>query len=303
MFKNALTTIALLLSVAYGHSQSKSGDKINVQIDTVKGLGNAPDTIITRTAQLSFDEKISINYVRDESAIQFLRPYFVEQIVDPGNESHPLYLVQIKAAQEKLKEIKTTILKDLVTKGSYADYMEKFGIATEADVNSITLVHIPEYYISPNIVLYKAGDNIAKYYNLSTGEPQYLLISHNKILGTLKSYNGKSVIRPLPHELVENYYQIKNSGKKPISLNQSVQSAAPKKMSDMKMFGYMEQGHLVYSDYSERIVSRAGLDQKGSEVHKRRTLQRAESSLADRSRFSLIQQLVDAELNVLKHKL
>lgn len=47
--------------------------------------------------------------------------------------------------------------------------MNKYSIGNEADLNLITFVHIPMYYITPNIVFFQNKDNVAKYYNLGTG--------------------------------------------------------------------------------------------------------------------------------------
>lgn len=283
---------ALTLLNVYCYSQNK------VEVVTVKGRGNALDTVITKKTELAFNKTFPNNYKRDESVVQALRPYLVSEVLDPRNHSDQLYLDHVKDAREKLPEAKSALFQHLKT-SSYREYMNKYNIGNEADLNLITFVHIPMYYITPNIVFFQNKDNVAKYYNLGTGGLKYLMIKNDTLIGYLDFYNNKSIFRKIPNALAQSYYQIKRLGKAPIILSQSVSTADPKKIiGGINMFGYVDEGHLIYSVYEEGIVQENGAGQKKQVYRKDYVLQTAESFLAEKQGNSTIKQWLNTKVNM-----
>jgi hypothetical protein len=295
--KISLTAISILLLTAYSYCQSGK----NILTTTIKGSGNALDTIITRKTELSLDKTFPNNYKRDEAVVQVLRPYLVSEIVDPGNRSHPVYLDYVKDARKKLPEAKSALLQRIKSSSSYREYISKYNIANEADLNSITFVHIPVYYMTPNIVFLKNGDNIAKYYNLVTGGLKYLMLRNNRLIGYLDFYNGKSSIIWMPNFIAEGYHQILKLGKTPIVPCLSVGTRDSKEMlGGINMFGYMDQGHLILSICDEGIVQNAGYGPKNPVFRKNYTLETAESFFSGNGGRSTINQWLDNAVNSLK---
>lgn len=227
MKKTSHIAAFLLLLTSYSYGQNA-----DIQTTTVKGQGNAMDTIITRTTYLSFGESLPNNYKRDESMVQGLRPYLVADIADPSNLTHPIFLAQIKDAREKLPLAKAELLDLMKASKSYTERMTKFGIANDADLNSITFVHIPVYYITPNIVLFKNGENIAKYYNLAGTGLKYLAFRDKQLIGYLDFYEHKNRFKsefiPALPPAKESYNQVVAMGKRPIALLQSIYAAEQK---------------------------------------------------------------------------
>lgn len=298
MKKISLITVTLLSLTAYSYSQNSK-----ILTTTIKGRGNALDTVITRKTELSFNKRFPNNYKRKESVVQTLRPYLVSEIVDPRNHSNPIYSNHLKNAREKLPEAKAALLQHIKTSSSYKEHMNKYNIANEGDLNSITFVHIPMYYITPNIVFFQNSENVAKYYNLGTGGLKYLMLKNNRLIGYLDFYNGKSIFREIPNLLEESYYQIKRLGKNPIMLSQSVSTSDPKKIiGGLNMFGYVDQGHLIFSLYEEGALQKneSGLNKRV--FRKDYVLQTAGSFLSETQGSSTIQQWLNAKVNSLSKR-
>ncbi|TKC06960.1 hypothetical protein [Pedobacter frigoris] len=298
MKKISLITAILLLLNAYSY-----GQKGKVQTTTIKGRGNALDTVVTRKTELSFNKNFPNSYKKKESVVQTLRPYLVSEIVDPRNHSHPIYSNHVRDAREKLPEAKAALLQHIKTSSSYKEYMNKYNIASEADLNSITFVHIPMYYITPNIVFFQNSENVAKYYNLGTGGLKYLMLKNNSLIGYLDFYNSKSVFREIPKLLTESYYQIKRLGKSPIMLSQSISTSDPKKIiGGINMFGYVDQGHLIFSMYEEGTLQKNESILKKRVFRKDYVLQTAGSFLSDEQGAPAIQQWLNTKINSLKKR-
>lgn len=165
MKKTMLTTMLMLCITAYSFCQTAK----NIQTTTIKGRGNAMDTIITKKNELSFNKTYLNSYKRDEAVVEALKPYLVSDMVTPGNYSHPAYLARIKEAKEKLPLAKADLLARMKSSQNIREKMSKINITNETDLNTISFVYTPVYYPTPNIVFFKNGDNIAKYYNLARG--------------------------------------------------------------------------------------------------------------------------------------
>jgi len=216
----SISTFLLLLS-AYSY-----GQKENIQTTTIKGQGNAPDTVITRKTELLFGKTYPNNYKRDEIAVQVLRPYLVSDIVNPANQSHPRYLDRTKEAREILPEAKAGLLALMKVSSTTREFLAKINIVNEADLQAITFAYIPVYYPTPDIVFFKNGENIAKYYNLGRGALKYLMLRNNMLVGFL-NYNpdypySKSQFFPVRPPDLASYNQIIKLGKTPIGLKQSI---------------------------------------------------------------------------------
>jgi len=306
MKKISLITAFLLSITSYSYSQNGK-----VQTTTIKGRGNALDTVITKETDLSFNKISPNNYKRDESVVQALRPYLISDIVDPTNRSHPFYLEHIRNAREKLPEAKAELLELMKASRSYRERMARFNIANEADLNSITFVHVPRYYLIPNIVFFKNGENIAKYYTLAGVGLQYLAFRNNRLFGYLDFYENKSTFKSdfvaALRPAVEGYNQIIKLGKTPIALNQGI-SIYLKNVGaggHVHMFGYVDQGHLVFSCYGEGIVQKVGTDAYVApkpRFHKEYTLKTAESFFSGNRGRSTINQWLDNAVNSLKSR-
>lgn len=305
MKKLALIATFLLLLSAYSYGQNGT-----VQTIIINGRGSALDTVITKEVELSFNKTFPNNYKRDESVVRVLRPYLVSDIVDPTNRSHPLYLEQVRDAREKLPLAKSELLEHMKASRSYRERMAGFNIANETDLNSITFVHIPVYYLAPNIVFFRNGENIAKYYNLGRGGLKYLAFRNNKLVGYLDFYNNKSnfksdFIRIHLYEK-ESYNQIIKLGKIPFGLKQGI-SEDPKIVSGghVNMFGYIEQEHLVFSYYEEGVVQKVGADAyvaPDPRFRKEYTLKTAESFFSGSGSRSTINRWLDNTVNSLKSR-
>lgn len=304
MKKIALIAVFLLLA-AYGHGQTGKTDQENIRIDTIKGSGNKLDTIITRKTEFSFNKTFPNNYKRDETVVQALRPYMVSEIVDPGNQSHPIYLGHLSEARQRLPEARLALLQCIKTGKMSREYMSKYNLANETDLNSITFLHIPVYYVTPNVALFQIGENVAKYYNLAIGGFTYLMFRNNRLVGYLNFFNGNSNIVWMPDFITGGYTQIKKLGKKPIVLNLEVHTTNPKSTKGhINLFGYMDHGHLIYSRYDEGIIKKVAMDAVAEPYaffKKSYTLETAESFLfGNQSGPPTINRWLDNAVNRLK---
>ncbi|TKC06955.1 hypothetical protein [Pedobacter frigoris] len=311
MKKIALIAVFLLLT-AHSYGQTGKTSQNNVRIDTIKGRGGALDTVITRKTKLSFDTNFPNNYKRDESVVQALSPYLVSEIVDPTNRSHPFYLERARDAREKLPLAKAELLKRMKGNSDDRARMAKLDINSEGDLNSITFVHVPMYYITPNIVFFKNGENIAKYYNLAGLGLKYLALRNNRLLGYLDFYENKSGFKsnfiPALRLSVESYNQITKLGKTPIAFTQDIYAVDSKNAGaggHPNVFGYVDQGHLVFSYYSEGIVKKVGTDAHVApdpRFYKEYTLKTAEAFFSGSGSRSTINRWLDNTVSTLKSR-
>lgn len=311
MRKIGLIAVFLLLT-AHSYGQTEKADQQSIRMDTIKGRGNALDTVITKETELSFNKTFPNNYKRNESFVQALRPYLVSDIIDPTNRSHPFYLELVRDAREKLPLAKSELLEFMKASSGVRERLARFNITSEADLNSITFVHIPMYYITPNIVFFKNGENIAKYYNLAGVGLKYLAFRNNRLLGYLDFYESKSGFKsdfiPALRPSVESYNQIIKMGKTPIALRQSIYTINSKNAGaggHPNVFGYVDQGHLVFSYYSEGIVQKVGTDvyvAPNPRFHKEYSLKTAESFFSGTGNRSTINRWLDNAVNSLKSK-
>jgi len=304
--KKIALIVAFLLLAAYGHGQTGRIGQENVRIDTIKGRGNALDTVIRRKTDLSFNKTFPSNYKRDESVVETLRPYLVSDIVDPGDQWHPFYLGHLREARQRLPEARLALLQCIKTGKMSREYMSKHSLANEADLNSITFLHIPVYYVTPNVALFQIGENVAKYYNLATGGFTYLMFRNNRLVGYLNFYNGTSNIVWMPNFITGGYTQIKKLGKKPIVLNLEVHTTNSKSTKGhINLFGYMDHGHLIYSLYDEGIIKNVAMDAIAEPYTfflKSYTLETAESFLFGNPSRSTINQWLENAVNRLKSR-
>ena len=260
MKKTTLSAILIFLLGAYVYPQSNKTE--NVKESTVKGRGNALDTIVRRKTALSVNSTYQIKYTRDERIANLFSPYLVKDIVSPGDHSHSVYLRRVKEAMEILPKAKSELVKRMKTSSTFKERLEQLNINNEADINSINFVHFPVYYVTPNVVNFRDGENFANYYNLSRGILKYLMLRNNKLIGFLDVNNDKgnftvATIAIHPFEL-ESYNEIVRLGKVPIGIKQSVSTSDKVGAGHIKTFGYMDQGHLVLSLYSQATVKNIG---------------------------------------------
>ena len=293
MKKIASIASLLLLLSAYSYGQN------NVKITTIKGRGKAMDTVITRKTELSFGKTFPNNYKRDEEAVQALKPYFVTEIVKPGNLSNAHYMNRKKEAKEKLPLAKTELLEKMKVSQRVREHLARFHIVNEADLNAISFVYIPAYYPTPNLVFYKNGENIANYYNLGRGALKYLMLQNNILIGFLNFFpNGskyfKSDFFPAHEWEVESYKQVVKLGKTPIAVKTGI-SNNPEYVGGggVDKFGYVEQNHLVISYYDEGITQTRNVhtgEVSKPVFHKYYTLETIESYLSGNGSSSTINQ-------------
>ena len=297
-----ITAFLFALTVS-GYSQ-----KGDVRTTTIKEQGNALDTVVTVETDLSFNRTFPNNYKKDESVVQALRPYLVSEIVDPINHSHPLYLERARDGIEKLSTAKTELLEFMKVNRSLRERLARFKIGTEADLNAVTFVPVPRYYLTANIVYFENGENVAKYYNLAEVGHQYLAFRNNRLFGYLDFNEGKSKFKsdfiPAHRIAVESYNQIVKLGKTPITLNQGI-SKSPKNVragGHPHVFGYLDQGQLIFSYYEESVVQKVGTDAYVAPEPRFRkvyTLKTAEAFFFGNGSQSLINQWLERSVSTL----
>ncbi|WP_316787671.1 hypothetical protein [Pedobacter frigoris] len=156
----------------------------------------------------------------------------------------------------------------------------------------------------------KNGENIAKYYNLAQVGHQYLALRNNRLFGYLDFYENKSGFKsnfiPALGPSVESYNQIIKLGKTPIAVSQSIYTINSKNAGSgghPHMFGYVDQGHLVFSYYSEGIVKKVGTDAyvaPDPRFHKEYTLKTAESFFSGSGSRSLLNLWLERSANGLE---
>ncbi|TKC09689.1 hypothetical protein [Pedobacter frigoris] len=304
-----LTAISIVAPTVNGYAQTRTDSQPKEQVIRIKGKGNAMDTVIRRKAELSVPKSFRSNYTRDESVVQVLRPRLVQQIVDPGNHSHPIYLEHMADGRQKLPEVKQGLLRAIETDSSKRRHMAIQNIADEADLNAITFMHIPVYYLTPNVVFYQDGENVAKYYNLATGALKYLMLRNNTLIGYLSFINGKSYVAWMPGFTTGGYDQIEKLGKNPVVLDLGIGTLEQKKMSGgINLFGYMEQGQLIYSSCDEAAIRLIPTDaiiiNPDTYYRKYYALETAESFLFGRERGGLptIQRWLEDAVNKLNKR-
>lgn len=301
--KKILTAIFFMLLAVYSYGQQGY-----TQTATIKGRGNAPDTIVRKKTELSFNKTFNNNYKREESIVQALRPYMVSDIVNPTNVTHPVYLQRARDARETLPQAKAELIEVMKKGVTSKELMARVGIVNEADLNAIKFVFLPVYYITPNIVFFKNGDNIAKYYNLGTGAMKYLMLRNDEPVGYLDFWKNRSAFKSTfyrisPNEL-ESYRKIVKLGKKPVGIRQSIFTDPDQAGGESVFpFGYVEQGHLVFSYYEEGVIQQAGIDQHvapNPRFCKTYTLETAESFFSGSGNHSIISTWLESTVNHLK---
>ncbi len=301
--KIALCATSLLLLSVCGFSQK------NLRIDTIKGSGNAMDTIITIKTERSFGKTFLDNHKIDEAYVKALKPYLVSDIVDPTNRSHPRYRQRLREARQTLPLAKADILQRMKVAPTVKERMAKANIHNEADLDSVNFVYLPVYYLTPNVVYFKKGENIAKYHNLGIGGFKYLMLRNNKLIGSLYFYQNnyfKSDFSPMRLHEGESFDQIIKLGKTPIGLDPSVRSDPTTiGAGGGCMFGFLEQEHLVFSYYEEGIADRIGLDgylAPNPRYYKNYIIETAEFFLSVGGNGSLINSWLKNEVNKLKNR-
>ncbi len=286
------------------------GQKGYTQTAFIKGRGNSLDTIIRKKTEVSFNRSFTNNYKSDGSNVQALRPYIVSDIVNPNNTTHPLYRDRVNDAKAMFPQAKAKLI-EVMNKGMIAkELMAKVGIFNEAGINAINFVFLPVYYITPNIVFYKPGENFAKYYNLGTGATKYLMLRNNEPVGYLDFYKSnsdfKSSFYRISQNELESYKAVLKSGKKPIGIRQSIFTDPDEGGGEsVNCFGYVEQGHLVLSFYEEGIVKQVGADQSQKAnplFQKSYTIQTAESFFSGSGNGSIISSWLKNTVGNLKNR-
>ena len=132
-----------------------------------------------------------INYLpyNDLSVIQ---KYFINDIIAPGDTMHPIYKKYIKASNDSIP----TVMKSLKEKmGRWLRFYPSAGgmrakdlidrIGGISEIEKCQIKPILNYKLTPNVVLYKTGENIKNYFNLDTTKFFYAIFKNNKLVGLL----------------------------------------------------------------------------------------------------------------------
>ncbi len=258
------------------------------------------DSIIVIRKELSLTKKFENRYKRNEQAATKLSPHFIKEISSPNKSNSIAFLNHMKLGAYEVNNVKRVLIASMKKRRVLREAMSPF-ITDSADFVKYTIRQIPTYYLSPNVVNYKDGDNIAEYYQLETAKLKYMILKGKQLIGFMNYANGESTFYKASKFQIEAYSQIESLTTNPVALKQVIAVDPANVGGDVSMFGYVTNGRLIFSFYEEGYRSR---ENEPNKVIKQKiyTLQVAEAFFAGNPSFPILQQWINGATGMLKNK-
>lgn len=218
----------ILIVVQYGYTQ--------------KRLLIATDTIV----KYSFDTLpppggYRYEYNNDSNIVTAFRPYFVNDICQPGDLNNPIYIRYMKTAADVAHTIRDTVLKLI----SYDTSCRKL-FNNQSDFFDISLQPVPVYFLAPNVSMYRSGEPIRKYFSLDTTGYLYMVkCGYKAVLPLYKNKSGITIISPQKdfYRIAHSYgYIADSSHNKPIGYMISISPPGQFSFSGIRL-GYIKNNN------------------------------------------------------------
>lgn len=163
---------------------------VNAQQQSSKSQSS--DTIVKIRVDTASDMKGRRKYVRQQSIIDSFSPFFVKDMVRPGDLNHAGYKRYLVKGNNQLEKAKMGLLQKI---NKYPEYLAKLNLKNVDELKDCKLVVLPVYYLTYNIASYNNESNFSSFFNLDTTVVTYRLIRNNKLLGIIKYENGEIYLR------------------------------------------------------------------------------------------------------------
>jgi len=219
---------------------SKEIASVKAKLDTVVNFRY--DTVLDKNGY-------DFHYKKKPEIVAFFKPYFVENICEPGNTAHPLYKNfmtkgnNLKA--EVMNKLHERLRKDSVTRSK----IEK-QLGNIQELKSCALLQIPVYYLSINVVEYTNGQNLKQYFHLDTVHCVYSVLKDTKLIALI-SYEPGSSCQVYDKNL--SYNTVIALGRSPIAIVNYIY--IPKKGvsgGSLTYFGFLKDDHLVAANCAQK---------------------------------------------------
>ncbi|WEK18519.1 MAG: hypothetical protein P0Y49_17150 [Candidatus Pedobacter colombiensis] len=189
-----------------------------------------------------------------------------------------------------------------MAKESWKKKLLKHSGGDSLNLKKYTIVHLPVYYLTPNIALFKDGENIAKYYNLETGRLKYAIVKNGTLFGLIDYYNGETKLIPVSKADSIGYSEIIKLEKTPIAFKNFIAKDPNNVGGKIEMFGYLLDDHIIFSMYYEQERGQE-LPEKVDKTTFIKTyrMELAESFYSSEKEYPIIKQFIDSSYESLRH--
>jgi hypothetical protein len=233
-----------------------SSQVLKTKLDTV--IRDRYDTLINK-------QSYEFNYVKNPEIASFFKPYFIENICEPGNTSHPIYQDFITQGQalkpEVMAKFEARLQGDPATRILMEQHLDDLKL-----LKTCTLTQIPAYYLSVNAVEYTKDASIKQYFHLNTKYYLYSVLKDGKSIATI-SYEPGSSCQVYGEHRNYTYNRLIELGTTPIILETGVTILRKGvAQSPFGAFGFIKDGHLIWANCSqgERTIVYASGPQSGT---------------------------------------
>jgi len=211
------------------------------------------DTLLkSRTAPFIKQSSYSNNYIPSPEVINSFKPYFISNICPPGDMNHPLYKNFMKAGTDMESLVVSKLSERFKSNPDWVKQLER-KIGKIDELKNCTIKHLPVYYLSPNVVQYKTGENIAQYYHLDTSSYKFAIVKDEKLIGIARRAGGFWRLLQLhPRDSVA-YGRIVKLHQVPIAFKTNIKIDLPTGLIDY--FGYLQDTHIFFAKCTYGLIN------------------------------------------------
>lgn len=271
---------ALMAGMAYG------------QVTKAVGLVK-PDTTVVRNKETALTKKYPNSYIRQESVIARYKPFFVKDISRPGDIKTGAYTAYVRHAGAQLPVVEKALPQRL--KESSAGRAKLLAhVKDTADIHACTLVPVPAYYLTPNVVQYQSGESIALYFALDTSKVIYALLKNNQLVGMVLYHQGRSRLLDISKADSISYAAVLELHEKPVAFLNHIAINPADVGGVISNFGYVKNNRILFSTYDEKTYRLTDMKGNASEPKTEitYTIEPAEAYFARGGSQSVLQQIV-----------
>lgn len=231
--------------------------------------------------------KYQIEYVKQQALINFFTPLFDTKICEPGDYTDPAYLAFKQNADKIVANLKSSILKLANSEPGTSTKLKKH-IGGAAELNACKIQFIPIYYLTYNVVRYKKGENMIKYFNLDTSKIIFRVLKDNKLLALIRYQHGFSSILEVIGRDSINYNQVMTARQDPIGLEDNLLLPKYRSSSAISTFGYVFNNQLFYAfNSTQHGTSFYGDGSKKNMIIEKHRLRTVNDEFFDQNNFLL----------------
>ena len=183
------------------------------------------------------------NYQKDPKIVETFSKYMVQKIISPVDTNNQIYKNFITRGRQLSQTAKTELVKTI---NRFPPTLEFTKLKNVEEISKCSLVVLPMYYLTHNIVNYDNKTNLMAYFNLDTATVFYKLMMGNKVMGIIYIAKKRSFVTVFSTKDSLGYYQILRMHHTPIPFMLNI-----KDQNDVSIphhfdsFGYISKGHIV----------------------------------------------------------